>query len=303
LEAKYRLKNLLLSAENTYWSLVSLNQVIKLQEENVDRSRKLRDLMRNKAKLRLVDDVDALQAQAALESRELELQSSLDDRSAMVREMNTMRGQSQDVLETLAELPEKDWAKVVRPGLKITREDFEVLRQEAEMARSQARAGVSHVQPQLDLVGNFSANSIDPQSGRAYDEVARNEHETWYVGLKFSMALDIGLIHSVANSFRAQKRVAADLKGNAEYSLERTYAAISAQHGEAQRRYERAVSLEKVQTELVKRERQRLLNGRTTTFQTITFEQNLASSQVQKVKAQLALLQLHNVLKTFTEQQ
>jgi hypothetical protein len=97
--------------------------------------------------------------------------------------------------------------------------------------------------------------------------------------------------------------VAADLKGNAEYSLERTYAAISAQHGEAQRRYERAVSLEKVQTELVKRERQRLLNGRTTTFQTITFEQNLASSQVQKVKAQLALLQLHNVLKTFTEQQ
>lgn len=301
MEAKYDLKNLLLEAENTYWSLVSFNEVIKLQEENVERSKKNRDLMKNKAGLRLVDDVDYLQTQAALETRELELQNSNDERMNLIRKFNTLRGSNFEHVEVLQSFPEKELAAKFTPNSRITREDFEVLRSKAELARAEARAGRSHVRPQLDLVGQFSANGIDGHSSNAYDEVADNEHEQWMVGVRFSAALDFGLIGGMYRAFKAQQRAAIDLGQAADFTLERTYKALSEQRGEAQRRLERAVSLEKLQTNLVKRERQRLLNGRTTTFQFINMEQNLAAAQIQKVQAQLSLVKVHNVLKTFEE--
>jgi outer membrane protein TolC len=301
LESKYDLKNLMLKAENTYWSLVAYNEMIKLQEENVDRSKKNRDLMKNKAGLRLVDDVDYLQTQASLESRELDLLKSIDERTNLIRDFNTLRGMDGDVVEKLADLPEKEMAVKFKGGAKITREDFDVLRAKAEMARAEARAGRSRVRPQLDLVGSFSANGMDTKSSRAYEEVAQNDHESWRVGVRFSAALDFGLIGGMYRSFKAQQRAAQNLGQSADFTLERTYSALSSQHGEAQRRLEKATNLEKLQTQLVKRERQRLVNGRTTTFQFISMEQALAAAQIQKVQAQLALLQVHNVLKTFEE--
>lgn len=301
MEAKYDLKNLLLQAENTYWSLVSYNQMIKLQEEAVERAKKMRDLMKNKTGLRLVDDVDYLQTQASLETRELELQNSQDERTNLIRQFNTLRGANTDVVETLAELPEKEFSTKFAPSKRITREDFEVLRSKAEMARAEAQAGGSHAQPQLDLVGSFSANGISSKSSDAYDEVVQNEHEYWMVGVRFSTPLDLSLLGGLSRAFKSQRQAAVDLKQAADFSLERTYSALSQQHGEAQKRLERAVSLETLQTTLVKRERARLLNGRTTTFQFINMEQNLAAAQIQKVQSQLSLVKVHNLLKTFEE--
>jgi outer membrane protein TolC len=302
MQAKFNLKDLMLQAENTYWALVSYNQMIALQEENVARSKKMRDLMKNKAGLRLVDDVEYLQTQASLETRELELQTSLDERANLIRQFNMLRGSGAEaVTESLSEFPEKELlAKHVR-GRRMSREDFEVLRSQAEMARAQARAGRSQVRPQLDLVGSFSANGMNPKSSDAYDEVARNEHESWRVGVRFSAALDFGLIGGMYRSYKAQQRAATDMGNAADFNLERTYNNLAIQHADAQRRLAKAVSLENLQTNLVKRERQRLLNGRTTTFQFITMEQGLAAAQIQKVKSQLGLVQVHNVLKTFEE--
>lgn len=301
LKYKYELKNILTGAENTYWSLVAYNEVIKLQEESVERARRMRDLMKNKAGLRLVDDVDYLQVQASLEMRELELQSSQDERAQLVRDFNSHRGLNNETVEALADTPDRQLTAKFSGGPKITREDFEILRRQAEMSRAQARAGRSQVRPQLDLVGSFSANGMHPESSTAHNEVAQNDHEQWMVGLRFSAALDFGLIWDMMRSFRAQQRAAQHLAQAADFSLERTFSGLNGKHGEAQRRYEKSVNLERLQTELVKRERQRLINGRTTTFQALTLEQNLATAQIQKVQSQLALVKIHNALKAFEE--
>jgi len=301
LKAKWDLKNFLLGAENTYWSLSAFNEMIKLQEESVDRARKMRDLMRNKAGLRLVDDVDYLQVQASLEMRELELQASQDERAQLIRDFNAMRGLKSDSVEALADTPDKQLTAKFKGGPKITREDFEILRQKAEAARAEARAGRSHVRPQLDLFGRVSANGLDPASSDANNEVFKSDHESWMVGVRFSAALDFGLIWDMMKSFKAQQRAAQQMGAAADFDLDRTYSTLNSKHGEAQRRFEKSVNLEKLQTQLVKRERQRLINGRTTTFQALTLEQNLATSQIQKVQSQLALVKIHNALQAFEE--
>lgn len=301
LQSKFQLKNLLTRAENTYWSVVSYNQIVKLQEENVDRAVKLRQWMNRRAGMRLVDDVDALQAQAAAEQRELELMQSLDERAALMRVFNTLRGVDSDGVQELVELPTSDFLlKMVKdPTQKMTREDFGILYEQAIAAAATAKAERSKVRPQLDLVAGVNSNGLDPRRSEASSEAYALENPTWNVGVTFSIPLDYTLLGDSRRSARAKKKAAEDKLTAAKFNEERAWDDILKQRQEAQRRFEKSTNLEKTQTQLVKRERSRLMNGRSTTFQSLTIEQNLASAQVQRVRAQLALLQIHNLIKEF----
>lgn len=304
LRQKMTLKNLLLKAENTYWSLASFNEIVKLQEENVDRARKLRDRMRQQANLRLFDDVDAMQAQASFESRELELQSSLDERASLIRQFNILRGRAADSAEDLSELPTSEFMlkQSNNPAKRMSREDLRIAFEEAEASRYQAEGSISKIYPQLDLLATVATNGLDVKAARAREEVQNLHNPTWMVGVVFSVPLDLSLLGNMKHSYQAQKRSAAERKAQALFNEERVWDDLIQQKREAQGRFQRSLSLEKLQTQLVQKERQRLMNGRTTTFQTITFEQNLALSQIARVRAQLTLLQIHNVIKTFEEQ-
>ncbi|MGE3681454.1 MAG: TolC family protein [Bdellovibrionales bacterium] len=305
LRSRFDLKNLILKAQNTYWSLVSLGQVVKLQEENVERARKLRDWMSSRARLRLVDDVDALQAQASLEQRELELQSSRDEWATMARQFNTLRGVDHDRIEPLPDLPPGEilLTEAKDSRVQMTREDFRMIYERAMANASRARAARLNLGPQLDLVGGITTNGLDAETARAYDEVQGLEHPSWQVGVVFSVPLDYSLIGNMKQSYEAAARAAEHAREHARFAEQRAWEDLLAQKAEAQRRFSKALSLENTQTSLVRKERQRLLNGRTTTFQAITFEQNLATAQIARVRAQLALLQVHNVLKQFEVQE
>ncbi|MGE4130745.1 MAG: TolC family protein [Bdellovibrionales bacterium] len=299
LRAKFQLKNILMKAQDAYWSLVSQRQVIRLQEENVARSAQLRDLMRKKQRQRLVDDVDAIQAQASHESRELELETSRNEHDTLARQLNVLRGRQDDQVEELESFLSKEFTQAATKLPDVTREDFEAVLQEAEAADAGARASRSDIQPKLDLVASAASNGIDGQTSRSFAETQETRHPSWAVGVQFSVALDFSRIHQIRQGHAANRRAARDLAENAKFSLNAAYDDLVKKYHEAQRRFTRTVNLEETQTDLVKRERHRLLNGRTTTFQAITFEQNLATSQIQRIKAQLALIQLHNILKTF----
>lgn len=303
LEREFDFKEILLEAENTYWSLVSYNQIVALQVENVDRARRLRDWMKQRAGLRLFDDVDALQAQASFEKAEIDLQTSLNERAGLIRQFNTLRGQPGDKAEALAELPTAEFmTKTVHDTNKrMSREDFRKIFEQGQASDAEARVLLSKIRPQLDLVGSLSGNGFDASTGSAMGEATAGKHPSWAVGLVFSIPLDYSLVNDMKASYRAQRRAAVNLKEQARFSEGQVWEDLVTRKREAQNLFERSLSLEKLQTDLVKRERRRLLNGRSTTFQSINIEQGLAAAQISRVRAQLALLKLHNVLKQFVE--
>ena len=301
LQAKFRLKTLMLTAQNAYWSLVSFNQIVKLQEENVARAQKLRDYMKNRTQLRLFDDTDAMQALAAYETRELELQSSLDDQASVIRQLNTLRGLNSDEIQGLDELPGRELMEEVakNPAGRMTREDYDLLRTQAKVDMAQARLAKSQIQPKFDVVGSLATNGRDGSARTAYEQTQTNHYPTWNIGLNFSIPLDVSLIRDIKRSYNSASLAAKAVDEQAGFSEVRAWEDLLKQKAEAKGRYNRSLSVEKIQTELVKRERQRLLNGRATTFEALNFEQNLALAQIQRVRSQLVLLQIHNALKTF----
>jgi outer membrane protein TolC len=300
---KLALKNILLNAENTYWSIVSYNQIIRLQEENVERAKRLFDLQKRKVAQRLSDDVEALQAQAAHEQGELELQTFVDEKADLVRNFNVLRGMSGETIENLSELPTGELLmKTVKdPAKKMSREDFQQVYESGVVQEGRAQSAKNNIAPQLDLVGSIASNGLENTTSRALSEAGRGTNANWAVGVVFSIPLDYRLIGDLKRGYEAQYRSAQDVKQQARIAEERTWEDLIRRNVEAQGRFEKAINLEKTNTELVRRERQRLNDGRTTTFQAIQLEQQLAGAQINRVRSQLVLLQIHNVMRQFEE--
>lgn len=305
LQTRFQLKNLMLEAENTYWSLASYNDIMELQQGNVDRGRKLYDWMAKRTRLRLYDDVDSMQARAALEMRELELQTSMDERNVLIRRFNTLRGLNSDQVEGLEDLPSQ--SKVMQAAQKssknFTREDFEIMRAQAKAILAQATVSASAARPKVDLVGEYSTTGHDVDRSRARDEVNTDRFPVWQVGVSVAVPLDFGITRDVRRGLSKARNASESLEQQAQFAELRAWDDFNRQKNEAINRYQRSVSLEKLQTQLVKSERQRLLNGRTTTFQLSTFESNLSGAQIQRIRSQLAVIQLHNILQQFQERQ
>lgn len=302
MQSRFALKNLMQEAETTYWTLASFNQIVKLQQGNVERARKLRDLMSSRLKMKLVDDVDAMQAQASLESRELELKASMDERAAAVRAFQTLRGSDADAADELQELPIQEWlAKQKTLPKNPRREDFEMKRAQSMMTSAKAKAGKSKVQPEFDVYAKFASNGRHGSTTESYKEINEGMHPTWAVGVSVTVPLDLFLYKDLNASYREEGRAAKDMLEQANFEEERTWKDSVQRTADAQARFESSLNLEKLQEKIVIRERQRLMNGRTTTFQLITQEQTLAMAQIQRVKNQLDFVRISNGLKNFQE--
>lgn len=299
---QFKLKSLLLEAENLYWTLASYNQVIELQKSNVERAKKTSEWMNRRTQMRLFDQVDALQTQTAYEARLLELQSSIDERQELVRQFNTLRGLDSDQAEVLESLPTQDWMKELKWSSGKGREDFAAMKSMATAQRAQAISSRSQVKPELDLVGTVSTGGLENSFADSYRELRQWDHPSWLVGVSLKVPLNFTLTGQLKSSYQAAISAAEDQSAQANFQEERALKDLMAKRSEAQKRYDKAVKIEKLNSQMVQQERQRLLNGRTTTFQALNFEQNLALSQIQKVRSELVLLQIHNLIKTFEVQ-
>lgn len=302
MQSSYALRNLLNQAESTYWTLSSFNQIVKLQQENVDRAKKLRDWMSSRLKMKLVDDVDAMQAQASLEMRQLELKTSNDERDAAMRAFQTMRGADADTAETLQDFPIQEWLSKPKAMPKNPkREDFEERRAASKAMEAKAKAGKSKAQPTVDLVAKFASNGRDASISNSYTEVSDGDHPSWLVGISITFPLDLGLYSDLNASYRQERQAAKDMYAQADFEEGRAWEDSMRRNADAQSKFESALNLEKLQVKIVERERKRLMSGRTTMFQLNSQEQNLANAQIQRVKAQLDFVQRSNDLRNFQE--
>lgn len=301
---KFKLKNLMLQAENTYWMMVTYNHIAQLQEENVDRAKKLNDRMTRNVRLKLFDDVESIQTEIAFEKRQLELQSTNNDRAQISRAFNTLRGVDSDQVEPLQDMPNMDNIGKIAPlaEFKLGREDFLALKEMAKAEENKARSARSGFKPKVDLVGSLASNGLDPRFNTAYDEVKDFNHPSWAVGIQVSFPLNFSLNSKLYKAAKMDTQAAMDAGHDAEFKMVRTWRELSSQQRELLDIYNKAVRIESSQSSLLSKERNRLSNGRTTTFQLLSFEQDLASAQVQRARAQLGLIQVRNLLNTFEAQ-
>lgn len=301
--SKFESKQIMSSSEALYWNLSTTRELLEVQKENLKRAERLRDWAKKRVKSNLADKVDLLQAESMLKMRQLELEATADTEKELLRQFNTNRGASDDnsaiQLEVMA--PEKAIA-MEAPQRKGVREDVKALEAVAKAAAANARISKDNYSPSLDLFGQFSLNGKD-QFDPAIKDSFSGKHPYLVAGLTFSAPLSFGTVSRVKNGYEAEKISADYAYQRKVFETDRQWDNLTKKLDDTKQKLKLAYELEKLQEQKVLYEEKRLKLGRTTTYQVITFEDDLASAQQTRLMTQQALISMISEMKTFVSEE
>ncbi len=296
-QESYRAKALRAEAEAAYVRLAAAREVRKVNEDSFKRAEEILSWTSRRARLNLGENSDLLQSQANIEAIRLNLQLALDYERTAARDLNRLRNVNSD------EVPES----VVLPAVQGTappsraqfRDDTRAAMEASRMAFASAEVGRQRNKPELEVYGSYGLNSRQATRSAAIDRTWSNDFPTAVVGVRFSTPLLIGAQSRAIKGY-GKEAVAADLqKDQRVFEQEVLWKDLALKLEEAKRRYAIAVQLASVQKKKAETERVRLRQGRTTTYQSLIFDQDLNSAEATRIQSQAEVLQILAQMKTF----
>ncbi len=264
LGAQVGLEQILVDAEVQFWDWLYLNADHALKVTSLNRANELDVWMKRRFEIGTADKSDYLQIQALVASRQLQKISSEDELKAQELKIRSLLG-GNELLPPLEE------------NLKIPRQVFvgQKLRLDALASKYEAQT--------KEVVVNEVKESVKPDLAL---EASYSSFPTTAVALKLTMPFDDSSISGAINAalYDSESARLKAKRKDEESSL--AWSELQRRHKEMSNRIEVTKQLVEVQKSKAAREREKLLQGRTTTFQVINFEQEAQESEV-------GLLKLH----------
>lgn len=301
-QQKFQRKIVTSGAENNYWQLSMARSFVAIQQNSLDRTNQFHKTNSNRAKLNLIDNADLVASQAALKQRELELRNALDQEKVSARLFNESRGSNSDQVvekldtvtpEFIAALPALQKADQ-RDDVKAAQANVEVLRTNAVMARDERL-------PTLDVIAKLSTNGLDPTWEDALGQTAGTDYPAITVGANLNVPLDFSKNNKVRKAYTKQIQGAQKSYQYAVLSQDISWNTLNQQWADAKARLELAIELKKTQTSKLEKERQRLSNGRSTTYQVFLFEQDLLNAELLILQTQQLAMNIYTQMRTYGE--
>lgn len=298
---QFSFKQLIMQAENAYWRLYFAQTSLKVQKESLERAKRLRDWNAERVRNNLVDEADLLQAEANLQSREIEYQDTITEIASALKEFNSYRESEGDV--SLQGEPEENATDILNANLPKKmklREDVIVQLANQKAARANAELGTQRNRPNLELYGSYSINGRDAQYSDAYDQAATATKPFSIVGVRFTTPLDLGSMNDYKKAY-AQEVTAAELSYKRKlFEVEKEWEILTERFVNFKTRLKLSQKMVTLQEKKLQKEKQRYNQGRTTTFQVLQFEQDFANAQLLKLRYERELLTVYNQIKLFT---
>lgn len=297
---QFRAKAALAAAEASFWRLSLARQRVSVQEIAYDQAKKIHEWASGRAKTNLGDRADALQAKAALEFRELELQAAKDEERAARVGFNRQRNKEGDeVAETLPSPEPKAFLEWKPAEKKQTRDDVRAAEEQQKAATALAQLSMEKDRPLFDVWASLAMNGRDSAFGTALGEPFRAGKATYAVGLKFVLPLNRGAAGDAVEGWQNEQRAAELAFQHKSREEAQDWKDLAQGFAEARHRLELANRIASAQQEKLTYERSRLRQGRTTTFQVLSFEQDFAQSQLALLAAQSDMVRLYTQMKLF----
>lgn len=293
-------KAALADAESRYWRLAIAREIVKVQQQSLDRAINIRNFNAGRERLHLIDKADLLQSEAAVKARQLDLRSAVDEERAARRGFNSGRGlDSEEVSETLILPDTKAITGLEVPQRSALRDDVKA----AELGLKAASAGNElsrdKMLPSLDVFASASTNGRDSAFSPSASESFGTSHPMVVAGLKFALPLDIGTTSTVRGAYLKELQGAELNYQRKLFDQENNWKDLLQKFTEAKARLAIAQELEEAQSTKLNEERKRQKEGRSTTFQVFVFEQEFLGSQLIRIQTQGLILGLLTQMKLY----
>jgi outer membrane protein TolC len=302
--SSFQSKSTLVQAELAYWKLAQSRQTIHVQQEALDRARKIYSWNVEKAKLHLRENSDVLQAQALAKRVELQLLTAHNGERTAARAFNTARGiSSEEVPETLDEVTAEMITQLQTPKRVAFRDDVKAL--QCSVRASLAGNVVSKEKdlPTLDVFANLSLNGqtnyvatdISTTIGNSF-----SHRPTETIGVRFNMPIS-GVRSKVLEGWQKEHVAAEKSLDQKLFEQEQNWKDLNEALSDRKKELELALNFEEVQKSKLGNERARYKSGRTTTYQVLMFEQDYLEAEMSRIASQVAVLTNFAQLKLFGE--
>lgn len=303
LNEKFRIRQLLSDAEKAYWAAAVASEVRSSLEKSLERTQGILDWNTRRAKLKVVDKGDVLQSRAALfqlkqrleevKRQELEAKRSLRfflgevDESAAMSPSDELRIEIDQVELPDSFSPEK-------------REDLKALKKLTEASDAAYRKTDYELDPNLNLYASYSGNSNDSEFSSAESQVFDNSFRQYEVGLQLAIPLGFRTNKNVRASKQKEKEATYLEYNQAKLAIEKAFLDLKTRIRETISKLQVAESLEQTQREKLSNEDKRFRQGRSSSFQILTFEEDLAEAELQRIRLYAQLRQLLADLELFS---
>lgn len=296
----FRQIQILADAEAAYWRLALAREAVEASREILERARRLDEWNDRRTRLELADRSDRLQSSAVVLARTYELETARDEEKEAARAFNTLRGVDADrVTEKLSSFEPDVVDRLAVPERVRFRDDVKAAEEQMRASLANAQSGVEKNKPIFDVFGTVGLNGRDARSGEAFAEGFSLSRPNYAVGIRLEIPLDFDTLDRNRQGYRTEAMAAELAFQYRMFRHERLWDDLVSRFHEAQKRLKLSRQIEEAQREKLDYERTRHRRGRTTTYQVIQFEQDLANAQLAKIRAQADVLGVHAQLKTF----
>ena len=294
LNAQYLEENLLIDAESAYWDLVVAREEVKMQRQTVQQAQQVLDWNIRRRRDNLNEVSDLLQAKAAYESDRLDLQKAINRERELAQNFNEMRAvQSSEVnVEVdgeLDDLPEISSIKIKDLTAGALRADVKAAEQGMISAIAATKMSIEKDKPQVDLSLTYGRSGQNQAMSAAQGALT---YPTTTVGIQMQLPLDFNAVRRAHQGYLYEEMAAEATYQQKLFDEKKDRENLSLKMGEAKQYLKLATQVESAQEDKQKNEHKAFKNGRTTTYQVLTFERDYIQARLTRIKAMADLLKL-----------
>jgi len=287
-------------AEATYWRLALARQAVVVQRDILERAGRLLSWANRRVGLQLGDRGDILQAQASSDLYTLSLASAVEEEKSSARAFNLLRKREGDSVPEAVAFPSIDeLLKMKAPERSGERLDVQANAERTKASQAQAQLDREALKPNVDVTAVYAWNGRDADRSAAISEGFRSQNPTRGIGLIFSAPLNVSTWTRGLKGAEMQSEAFGLELDYARQVEAKEWAEINSRLKDARARLALVRTLESAQKAKFENERSRLQRGRSTTFQSLTFEQDYAQAQLTRLRTQAEVLQLLAQMRTF----
>jgi outer membrane protein TolC len=295
-------KRVLAQAESAYFRLAIARESVRLQQEVVDRSKKILDWSTKRVRDHLSDKSDMLQARAAYQLRLIEFENVKNEEQAANLSFNALRNSTQaEVPETLSKINIPELLKLKAPERTAKPDEVAAAEQAERVALANQETSLQRVQPDLALFGNLGVNGVDRYLSPAISESFTFDHPMYLAGIRFSMPLYFWETSEI-RAGRVKQQLAAEANTRQKrLESDSAWLDLNRKLTESGKRLAQAEELVQAQKEKLDHEKSRFTLGRTTTYQVLIFEQDYQLALLTRNRVEQELVNTYAQLKIQAE--
>ncbi len=275
----------LIEFENLYWDWALTIKEAELQEKNLKRSQEILRWVRARYNRAAAEKTDFLNAQALLARRELQvnsIQQRITQALSRVERFIPRTDWRPDVRDLSGS---RDTDQLVIPWVEEENSkpvplEYLSLSNEAEAQKMRAKETRDSIRPELNIEANYGKNAIDPRTGEAINRASIENNEVYSIGLVYRTGLDLSRERKMVRSETKRSEALLERKRALEAEAQIAWDKLKEELKDLDTQIKQAEELVEIQTQRLNAEKDRYLKGRTTAFEAITYEQEVAESEI-----------------------